>query len=101
MSYSKPVKERIDKFIEDFKREKLTQKYLYKYTWLSGSSTTVYPITICEDSIEIQWKSDKNIFEKFINRIVKTNTDIFSKGFFWKSDGSCPSTITFCFKQSA
>ena len=92
------IRERIYKFIEDFKKEKLAQKYLYKYTWLSGSSTTVYPITIYEDSIEIQWESDKNIFGKFIDRIVNNNADLFSKGFFWKSDGSCPSTITFCFK---
>ena len=63
------TKERINKFIDDFKKEKLVQKYLCKYTWLSGSSTTVYPITIWKDYIEIQWSSDKNIFKKFIDRI--------------------------------
>lgn len=99
ITYIIPTKERIDKFIEDFKKEKLVQKYLYDCTWISGCCTTVYPITICEDSIEIQWKSDKNIFEKFINRIVKNNIDIFSKGFFWKSDGSCPSVLIFCFHE--
>lgn len=94
-----PKRERVDKFIEDFKREKLTQKYLYKYTWLSGCSTTVYPITIWENEIVFQWESSKNIFNKFISRIVKENADLFSKGLFWKSDGSCPSTITFYFKS--
>ena len=91
------TKERINKFIEDFKKEKLVQKYLYKYTWLSGSSTTVYPITIWKDYIEIQWSSDKNIFKKFIDRIVNNNADMFTNGLFWKSDGSCPSNIKLYF----
>lgn len=94
-----PTKERVDKFIEDFKKEKLTQKYLYKYTWLSGSSTTVYPIAIWGNVIIFQWRSSKKIFNKFISRIVKENADLFSRGSFWKSDGSCPSTINFYFKS--
>ena len=93
------TKKRIDKCIEDLKKEKLVQKYLYEYTRLSGSSTNVYPITIWKESIVLQWKSDKSIFDKFIQRVVDKNSDIFSDGLFWKSDGSCPSTITFYFKD--
>ena len=93
------TKKRIDKCIEDLKKEKLVQKYLYGYARLSGSSTNVYPITIWKESIVLQWKSDKSIFDKFIQRVVDKNSDIFSDGLFWKSDGSCPSTITFYFKD--
>ena len=43
------TKKRIDKCIEDLKKEKLVQKYLYGYARLSGSSTNVYPITIWKE----------------------------------------------------
>ena len=91
------TKKRIDKCIEDLKKEKLVQKYLYGYARLSGSSTNVYPITIWKESIVLQWKSDKSIFDKFIQRMVKEYNHMFESGHFWKSDGSCPSTITFWF----
>ena len=45
------TKQRIEKCIEDLKKEKLVQKYLYSYTWLSGSSTNVYPIKVWKESI--------------------------------------------------
>jgi hypothetical protein len=93
------TKQRIEKCIEDLKKEKLVQKYLYSYTWLSGSSTNVYPIKVWKESIVLQWSSDKAIFDKFIQRVVEKNSDIFSRGIFWKSDGSCPSRITFYFKD--
>lgn len=86
---------RTTKFISDLSKEKLIKKYLYEYTWLSGSSTTVYPIVVSPNYITLQWKSDKNIFKKFIERIVKENSDLLVSGYFTKSDGSCPSTITF------
>ena len=88
---------RIKQFIEEFKTEEIVKKNLYDYTWLSGSSTTVYPITIWKNEIEIQWKSDKKIFDKFINRIVEKYNDLFKSGYFWKTDGSCPSHIVFTF----
>lgn len=91
-------KNRINKFVSDLQKEKLVQKYLCRYTWLSGSSTEVYPITIWNKDITLQWKSDKKIFDRFIERIVKENSDLISRGCFWKSDGSCPSNIIFYFK---
>ena len=91
--------ERNNNFIESFLKEKLAKKYLIKNCWLSGSSTEVYPITITEKSITFQWSSDRNIFNKFIDKIVKNNSDLFEYGSFWKSDGSCPSTITFYFRK--
>jgi len=91
-------KERLQKFIDSFRKEKLAQKYLYNRMWLSGGQTMVHPITISDTNIVFQWGSDKKIFDKFIKKIVKENSDLFSDGYFWKSDGSCPSTITFKFK---
>ena len=90
--------DRVCKFVEDLNNETITQKYLYKHTWLSGCSTMVYPISISERDITVQWSSDKKIFDRFIQKIVKENSDLLSGGSFWKSDGSCPSTITFYFK---
>lgn len=95
-----PSDSRIQTFLSDFKKEPLTQKYLYPHTWLSGSTTQVPPIAIEKRSIRFQWDSSKRIFNKFIKRIVAENADMFSDGLFWKSDGSCPSTITFYFKDA-
>ncbi|MBQ3543482.1 MAG: hypothetical protein IJA34_00595 [Lachnospiraceae bacterium] len=90
-------------FIEEFKKEEMVKKNLYEYIWVSGSSTKVYPITIwiegaITSDIVIQWKNDKRC-TKFINKIVKKYNDILEEGYFWKSDGSCPSTITFRLKE--
>lgn len=100
MPVIRPSDERIRAFVADFKQEPLAKKYLYNQIWVSGCQTTVYPITIEKRSIRIQWGCDKRIFNKFIQRIVNQHHDIFSDGLFWKSDGSCPSTITFYFRKA-
>ena len=86
----------INSIIEEITNDKMFSKYIKGDTWLSGSSTTVYPITISEVSKQIvfQLNTDKGIFNKFIERTCK-KYDKLKKGYFWKSDGSCPSTITF------
>ena len=91
--------EKIKEFIDKLKAESLVSKYLYKQPWVSGSTTTVNPIMVWANQIELQWNSDKRIFGKFIRRIVNANSDIISSGTFWKSDGSCPSTIIFYLKK--
>ena len=90
---------KIKEFIDKLKAEPLVSKYLYKHPWVSGSTTTVNPIMVWANQIELQWDSDKRIFGKFIQRIVNANSDIISSGTFWKSDGSCPSTIIFYLKK--
>lgn len=90
--------EKIKEFIDKLKAEPLVSK-LYKQPWVSGSTTTVNPIMVWANQIELQWNSDKRIFGKFIQRIVNANSDIISSGTFWKSDGSCPSTIIFYLKK--
>lgn len=89
--------ERINQFITEFQNEELVKKYLYDHTWLSGSSTTVQPIAIWSREIEVQWKCDKRIFDRFIDRLVAKNSDLFKNGIFWKTDGSCPSRIILLF----
>jgi len=91
--------DRIKQVVAEFQNEKLVKKYLYEHEWLSGSSTVVHPITIWADEVVIQWKSNKNVFEKFIKRIVNKYNDVFEYGYFWKSDGSCPSKLVFCFND--
>lgn len=86
-----------DEFVSKLEKEPLVKKYMYKHTWLSGSSTTVYPITIWDDlkEIVIQWDSRKNIFNKFIQRMVDESEGLVRLGYFNKKDGTCPATIVF------
>lgn len=74
------------------KNEPLLTKYAYKSTWQVGS-TLVYPIAFWGgNQIVIQLTTDKNLFTKLLKRIEKYNGVKYC--YFWKSDGSCPSTIT-------
>lgn len=75
--------------------EQIINKYMYKGTWLSGSSTTVYPITFWKSNVEIQLNTRKNLFEKFIDRFVEQHGDLVISGNFCKYDESCPATLTF------
>jgi len=90
---------RIKRFIADLQKEKMVDKYLYPYTWLSGSSTNVRPITVWHRYIELQWNSRKRMFDKFIDKTVRDNSDLLSDGSFCKGDGSCPATIIFYFNK--
>ena len=82
----------IRELIDKIKLHPLCKKNLYPYTWLSGASTNVYPIEVYkpENRITLQWWSDRNC-PAFIRWIE--SFDIVDKAQFWKSDGSCPSTI--------
>lgn len=86
-------------FIEALKREPLVKKYLKATPWLSGSSTWVHPITVSKRTVELQWESDKAIFRKFIERMVREHRDVVESGCFRRSDGSCPSAIIFVLAQ--
>lgn len=89
----------INSFVNKLIREKIVLKYLCPFKRLSGSSTIVHPITVTKNKLILQWESDKKIFDKFIQRMVKEYNHMFESGHFWKSDGSCPSTITFNLKE--
>lgn len=92
----------MEKILEEIQKDKLINKYLYQYTWLSGSSTKVYPISARYEKnnikeITIQINTEKNLFNKLIER-YKNNYKNIDYGYFWKSDGSCPSQLVFKFK---
>lgn len=91
----------LNEIIEYIKKQPLAKKYLSKNAWLSGSSTVVSPIMIFPSEMILQWESDNNRFNLFISRIITRFNNIFEDGYFWKSDGSCPSQIILKFKESA
>ena len=97
------TRDMVHQFVEEIKKEEMVKKNLYEHTWLSGSSTTVYPISVYVEAfptseVVFQWKSDRQC-NVFINKMVEKFKDILEEGYFWKSDGSCPSTITFRLKE--
>ena len=90
--------------IEEIKAEKLIQKHLYKYVWLSGDSTYVYPFMLYQSKdkkpkeLTIQLTTNKNVFNKLIERYKSKYKEI-DYAYFRKSDGSCPSWLCFIFKE--
>lgn len=92
-------KELLERITNDIIQDKLIQKYLCRYGWISGSSTMVYPIMVWKHDIVLQVTTDRNVFKGFIDRIMKKYNNVLEWGCFWKSDGSCPSTITFQLKE--
>ena len=70
------------------------KKYLLDHTWISGSSTEVSPITVCQHDIEIQWDNDKEP-TKLIEELeeIGKKMNIVKYVGFSKTDGSCPSYI--------
>lgn len=95
---------RIKDIIEDINNDKIINKHICNYIWVSGSSTQVYPLTIWLNQdfsikeISIQINDNKNVFEKLIERYKNKYKDI-DYGYFYKNDGSCPNTLTFYMKQ--
>lgn len=91
---------KIKDIVKNIQNEKLVKKYIKQTYWVSGTSTYVYPIQVLKDRIVLQWNSDKKLFDKFITRFVEKHRNLLNSGYFWKSDGSCPSTITFYLKET-
>lgn len=87
----------IDKATNVILNDSLIKKNLYNYTWIGGSSTKVYPITLWVErgEIVIQLNSKKNKFNKCIERIIKNSNGLIVYGSFNKNDGSCPATLSF------
>ena len=89
---------------DELEKEMLIQKYMYKYTWLSGSSTIVYPITIYEDNrentfrITIQIKTQRNYFKSLLDR-YKNKYKNYLYGYFSKNDDTCPSELVLVFNK--
>lgn len=83
-------------FIEDLKKDSMVHKHLAS-GYISGSSTEVYPIMInMNKSVTLLWNTDRKLYDKWIARVVQSHS-LVDYGYFWKSDGSCPSRIVFVF----
>ena len=87
--------QKLQQLYDALKNEPLIRKYMRKYTWVSGSSTTVYPIMFWKDEVCVQLETHKNVFEKFIKRFVEQHGDLVVAGHFNRNDGSCPPELTF------
>lgn len=92
--------------VEEIKNDKLIQKYIYKYTWVSGENTQVFPITIYMGKkddyntikeITIQIETKRNYFKKLIERYTNKYKEI-DYVYFTKNDDSCPSELVFKMK---
>ena len=92
---TKQVNDMVMVFIEDLKKSAFFRKNVLKRTWISGSCTTVYPVMVWpQGEIDIQWESNKPC-NKFIQDMVAQHSNLLDKGYFRKSDGSCPSSLCF------
>ena len=90
-------KELLEKAADIIKNDPLVKKYMNIDTWVSGSSTTVYPVTCWVESgaVDVQLNTHRNVFDKRIQKIVRESNGLINKGYFVKNDGSCPSELRF------
>ena len=82
-----------DEIVNAIKGDKTLAKHIYKHTWISGSSTTIYPITLWLTDVCIQLDTHKNLFKKCIERILAKYPNLFKNGYFCKNDDSCPAEV--------
>lgn len=94
------IEEKRKKIVDIICKSDMIKKHLCKYTFLSGSSTLVYPIEVFKSDIIIQLNISKNVFKNFINRIENEYPEFIEYGYFSKNDGSCNSTLTFKFSKN-
>ncbi len=85
----------VDEFLLMLKQDTIYQRNVYTHPWLNRMSNI--PIQIWPDTITIQWRSDRDVYKKWINRMVKNSNGLIKSGMFTKSDGINPSTINFYF----
>ena len=72
------------------------KKHTIDYSWMSGSSTDVYPIMISSYNTEVYVDTGNgNLFRKAIERVLNKYPNLFKGAYFCKSDGSCPSWLRF------
>lgn len=80
---------------------KTIQKHTTPYTFFSGCSTEVYPITLWGNSVEVHLDSgNRNFYHKAIQKVVENNPQLFSRGYFCTSDGSYPSFLRFIYSEA-
>lgn len=92
---------RIQEIVDFCTKDKVLKKYIYPHTWVSGCVTDVYPIGIHYNSIEIQLDVGvteymlRGTMNRIKNKFAEDKLDLI----YWKTDGSCPSTLTIYFSS--
>lgn len=94
---------RIEQIAQEISSFPYIRDRMKKDNWLSGSSTTVHPVEAYLDNngtgnITIQLDVDKNTFDHIIELFVNHYPEI-TDGWFSKSDGSCPNSLYFKYKE--
>ena len=91
-------RDKVNAFVRTLESDPFVRKNLYRCEWMSGGQTRVSPISVCQDSVVLQWSSSRAC-NGWISKVVAKSGGLFKYGTFRKSDGSCPSVITFKLKQ--
>ena len=75
-------------------------KYVYDYSWMSGSSTEVYPVSVWRDYVDFQLNTtDKRHFtQKSLSKIVERFPQLRGARYS-KKDSSCPDSLIFIYKE--
>lgn len=68
------------------KKYEMAQKYLHSISYFEASN-----------QLWLEWLSNKNIFNRFIEKVVNENEEI-TDGYFVKGDGEAHATIVFNLK---
>lgn len=100
----------IQSLLDDIMQDPTIEKYRCKYTWMSGSSTEVYPIEVgpCDICIQLARKVEKRdgksfnkryykILERTMTAIADRHQDVVLYAHLSAWDDSCPATMTFKF----
>jgi len=85
--------DKLQKIVEIIQENKTISKHIIK-SWQANYGMA--PITIWDTSsatIEIFVDTDKNIFSKTLEKLIKENSCLIKDAYFVKSDGSCHSFI--------
>ena len=102
----------IQSLLDDIMQDPTIEKYRCKYTWISGSSTEVYPIEVGPRDICIQLdrkvekrdgksfnKRYEKILERTMNAIADRHQDVVKYAYLGAQDDSCPSCMWFKYKD--
>lgn len=96
--------ETAQKMCEDIRNSEFFKRFAYYGSWVSGSSTVVYPVMAHQDEIVIQlyWNVPRRgrsaEFRKLLNGLKKKYTRRLF-GQYCPKDGSCPDTYRIVFNE--
>lgn len=91
----------MQEIVEYIKKSDFTEKYVYKYAWISGSSTRVCPIEVwmggekdATNDIILQLSGCKQwqerMLKKLVKELVKNFGVVVKDAYVARNDGSCP-----------